>query len=57
MLKFILRLCRAKRGATAIEYGMILALIGLTALGAIRLFGNANSAKWDAISNAAQNAM
>lgn len=57
MLNIFKRLRRNSRAATAIEYGLILALIGLTALGALRAFGSANSNKWNAISNAATNSM
>ena len=38
MKRFFKKLRKNQRGATAIEYGMIVALIGLAALGAIQAF-------------------
>jgi pilus assembly protein Flp/PilA len=40
MRKFIVRLIRDERGATALEYGMICALVFLVAVGAITDFGH-----------------
>lgn len=41
------RFSRDERGATSIEYGLIAALVFLAALGAIRLYGDAMSAKYE----------
>jgi pilus assembly protein Flp/PilA len=49
MLKFIRTLDRDRRGATAIEYGLIVALIAVFATGAISLFADAAIAMWDFI--------
>lgn len=49
MLKFIRMLARDRRGATAIEYGLIVALIAVFATGAISLFADAAIAMWDFI--------
>jgi pilus assembly protein Flp/PilA len=40
------RLLRDDRGATAVEYGLILALVALTAVGAFQSLANANTAQW-----------
>ena len=40
MRRLIARLIRDERGATAIEYGMIIALVFLVAVGAITDFGH-----------------
>jgi Flp pilus assembly pilin Flp len=37
------RLGDARRGATAVEYGLIVALIAAVAIGAITMFSNANN--------------
>jgi pilus assembly protein Flp/PilA len=37
---------RDDRGATAVEYGLILALVALTAVGAFQSLANANTAQW-----------
>jgi pilus assembly protein Flp/PilA len=41
---------RADRGATAVEYGLILALIVLAMVGAIGMFGNTTSGMWNNVS-------
>ena len=38
MKRFLVRLTRDERGATAIEYGLIAALVFLVILGAVTLF-------------------
>lgn len=52
MKKLMRTLALARRGATAIEYGLIAALIALTALGAIQLFANGAMGTWNSIKNA-----
>ncbi len=53
-LQTLLRL--GQRGATAIEYGLILGLIAVACVGAFTAFGNKSSAMWDNIrSNALAN--
>ena len=44
-------LARAERGATAVEYGLICALIVLAAMGAITSFGQKAIAMWNNVSN------
>ncbi len=46
MTKFLSRLAYATRGATAIEYGLIAALIVIAAMGAIAATGDENEAMW-----------
>ena len=43
---FIHRLRDARDGATAIEYGMILALIAIAGLGALQAFGGSAMDMW-----------
>ncbi len=45
------------RGATAIEYGLIVALIVIAMIAGLSGLGSANSGGWGAFSNAATNAM
>ena len=40
-------LARDQRGATAIEYGLIVSLIVLVMLGALRGVANANTSMWN----------
>lgn len=51
MLSFLSRLSWNDHGATAIEYGLIAALIALASLGAIQLFADAAITNWFFISN------
>jgi pilus assembly protein Flp/PilA len=44
-------LLHARRGATAIEYGLIVAMIALAAVGAIQLFADGAIGKWNFIQN------
>jgi pilus assembly protein Flp/PilA len=46
MLRTLLRLIPSDQGATAVEYGLIVSLIFLTAAGAIGGFGDAVIAMW-----------
>lgn len=41
---------RDDRGATAVEYGLILALIVLALVGALSTFGNTTSGMWNNVS-------
>ncbi len=47
-------LTRADRGATAVEYGLIIALIVLAMVGAIGLVGNTTSTMWNNVSTQVQ---
>ena len=50
MIGLLRRLARAERGATAVEYGLICALIVLGAMGAITTFGTNVIELWDDVS-------
>lgn len=49
MFKLFKSLSGDRRGATAIEYGLIVALIAVFSAGAISLFADAAIAMWDFI--------
>ena len=51
------RLRSDKRGATAIEYGLIVALIGVAIMGALSNLGGGVGGMWTKLSNIAQNSM
>ncbi len=57
MRRFLSRLLRDENGATAIEYGLIIALIFLTILSAVTAFGNATSSLFNTAMNAIRAAM
>ncbi len=44
-------LWRDQRGATAIEYGLILALIVIAVLGALSLLANGTTSLWDDVAS------
>ena len=50
------RLLRDRRGATAVEYGFILALIVLAMLGALSEVGNVTTSMWNNINTKVTNA-
>ncbi|MDG5748583.1 Flp family type IVb pilin [Qipengyuania sp. XHP0207] len=52
MVKFLNKLGRDESGATAVEYGLIVALIFIAMLGAVTSFSNANIATYTAIETA-----
>lgn len=47
MTAFLRQLARDQKGATAVEYGLILALVFLAMLGAVQAFGQNAIAMWD----------
>lgn len=47
MLENILKVLRSQKGATAIEYGLIVSLIAVSALAAMQNFGNRANGMWD----------
>ncbi|WP_428683746.1 Flp family type IVb pilin [Sphingopyxis sp.] len=50
-------LLRSTRAATAVEYGLLLALIFLAALGAMTAVGTSTINMWTKVSDASVNAM
>jgi pilus assembly protein Flp/PilA len=57
LLSIFQRLIADSRGATAIEYGLILALVFLTMLGAVQAFGEQLTKLLDDVSTTFANAM
>ena len=51
MFRFLARLKRDANGATAVEYGLILALVFLAMLGAVSAFGQRAIGMWNNVSN------
>jgi len=51
MTRAIRALLRDRSGATAIEYGLILALIGIACIGAFNYYGNHLSLMWNYVAN------
>ncbi|MCH2496713.1 MAG: Flp family type IVb pilin [Erythrobacter sp.] len=51
MIEFLKDLGRDTRGATAVEYGLILALIFLAMVGAVQTFGQEVIEMWNLISD------
>lgn len=56
MLKLIQKLRRDEEGATAIEYGLIAALISVAAIAAMTALGNSLNSMFSAVSTAMDNA-
>lgn len=56
MSKFFSRFARNESGATAVEYGLIAALIGVVIIGGATLLGQALNAKFTAIGTTVTNA-
>lgn len=56
-MRNIYRLMRSTRAATAVEYGLILALIFLAAVSTITDVGNSTGNMWTGVSNSVTNAM
>ena len=50
------RLCRCRRGATAIEYGLIMALVVLAMMAALRGLAGATVGMWNGVDSAVANA-
>ena len=57
MRRFISRFMSDERGATAIEYGIILALMFLVILGALTAFGGSGSGIFNTARNTLKSAM
>ena len=52
MFKLIEKLRTDQEGATAVEYGLILALIFLAMIGAVQSFGTTTIATWNNVESA-----
>ena len=57
MTRFWSRLCRDQSGATAVEYGLILALIFLAMVGAIGTFSDGVIRTWDTVTETSKEAV
>jgi pilus assembly protein Flp/PilA len=57
MRRFLSRFARDESGATAIEYGMILALMFLVILGALQAFGASGSGIFNTAMDSLRSAM
>lgn len=51
MLRRLNHFVRDSKGATAIEYGLIVSLIVLAIIGALTLFANTTTNMWNDVSN------
>ncbi|MBX7495855.1 Flp family type IVb pilin [Qipengyuania sp. 6B39] len=56
MVNFLNKLGRDESGATAVEYGLILALIFLAMVGAIQTFGTSTITMWNKVQTAVSTA-
>ena len=56
LVKTVYRLIRDSKAATAVEYGLICALIVLAIMAALVSLGSVTSAMWDNVSNKVQTA-
>lgn len=56
VLKQLDRLVRDRRGATAVEYGFILALIVIAIIASIQGLAGANTGMWNKVSDKVQKA-
>jgi pilus assembly protein Flp/PilA len=48
------RLCRCRRAATAVEYGLIVALIVIVMVSALQLVANTNTGIWNNVADKVQ---
>lgn len=55
--KFLRRMCRDERGATAIEYGLIAALIVIAMMGGLSALGGGSGGMWTGLNNDLANVM
>lgn len=53
----LLRLAQDERAATAIEYGLIVALIAVAIIGSLNFFAGETIGMWDHVSNSLDNAI
>jgi pilus assembly protein Flp/PilA len=56
MIHVLRQLARSRRGATAVEYGLILSLVVLTMLAALQGLANTTSGMWNNVSEKVQSA-
>ena len=56
-IRLMRRIRSDKRGATAIEYGLIAALIAVAAMGGMQALGGGSNGMWGKLDNRIANAM
>ncbi|GAB5350488.1 MAG: Flp family type IVb pilin [Altererythrobacter sp.] len=56
MVRFLKALGHDERGATAVEYGLILAMIFLALVGALETFGKTTTSMWNHVSSTVEEA-
>ena len=56
-IRMLRRLRSDKRGATAIEYGLICALIAVAAIGGMKALGGGSNGMWGKLDTSIANAM
>jgi len=56
MIHVLRQLARSRRGATAVEYGLILSLVVLTMLAALQGLASTTTGMWNDVSGKVQNA-
>ena len=56
MVRFLKTLGHDERGATAVEYGLILALIFFALVGALETFGKTTITMWNHVSSTVEDA-
>jgi len=57
LLKFLKHIGNDNRGATAVEYGLIISLVVITMVGALQSVADANSSKWDEVQTKSEEVM
>lgn len=50
-MNLVKNLCRSEKGATAVEYGLIVALIAIAAMAAINGVANSTINMWDGVAD------
>ena len=56
-IRTLQRLLRDSRGATAVEYGLIVALIVIAIIGAVKEVANQNTGLWAVVNGSVTNVM
>lgn len=56
MMHLLRQLAKSRKGATAVEYGLILALVVLAMFSALQGLASTTTGMWDNVSNKVQNA-
>lgn len=57
LIKFLKHIGNDSRGATAVEYGLIISLVVVAMAGALQTVANANSSKWEEVQTRSEEVM